>query len=167
MSEWKTIKDYPDYEISDYGVIVSHKYGKPRIMKTRKDKHGYLLVGISKNNVTKTATVHRLVAETFIPNPNNLPVVRHLNDIPDDNSVSNLAWGTPKDNTADLIKNGNHCVKGPKRRRETVFEKDDKHYEFNSLSEGCRKLKLNLGHADEVANGHRKTTGGYNIRFKD
>lgn len=167
MSEWRTIKDYPDYEISDEGVIVSYKYKKPRIMKTRKDKEGYLRVGISKNNTTKTATVHRLVAETFIPNPDNLPIVRHLNDIPNDNKVSNLAWGTPKDNTADLIKNGNHCVKGPKRRRETIFEKDDKYYEFNSLSEGCKKLNLNLGHASEVAKGHRKTTGGYSVRFKD
>lgn len=167
MPKWKRIKDYPDYEISDDGIIISHKYKNPRIMKTRKDHDGYLLVGISKNNTTKTAKVHRLVAEAFIPNPNNLPVVRHLNDIPDDNRIDNLAWGTPKDNTADLIKNGNHCMKGPNKRRKVSFEKDGMIFHFDSICEGCRQLNLNNSHASQVAHGIRNMTGGYIVRFED
>ena len=49
--------------------------------------------------------LHRLVAMAYIPNPNNYPIVRHLNDNPLDNRLANLAWGTQKDNVKDSIKN--------------------------------------------------------------
>lgn len=166
MSEWREIEGYPDYQVSDDGKIKSFKYKSERIMKTRKDKDGYLLVGLSKNNNVKTMKVHRLVAETFIPNPDNLPVVRHLNDIPNDNRLENLAWGTDKDNTNDLIRNGRHCWTGPRKRRITVFEKDGIKKEYSSLSEGCKDNNVRIGHASSVARGKRNHTGGYKIYYK-
>lgn len=69
-------------------------------IKTRKDKDGYLIVGLTNLNGTlTTARVHRMVAETFIPNPSNCPVVNHKDNIKDNNDVSNLEWVTISYNT--------------------------------------------------------------------
>ena len=84
---------------------------KRRIRKTdRKMSKGYpiavLVAGAQKK---RTATVHRLVAEAFVPNPDNLPFIRHRDDNPLNASASNLLWGTPQDNARD--KRCPHCKK--------------------------------------------------------
>ena len=70
------------------------------------DGDGYLVVTVRKDNKPFVARVHRLVAKTFIPNPNELPIVRHLDDSKQNNHASNLAWGTVQDNASDAIRNG-------------------------------------------------------------
>lgn len=103
---WKRIKGYDSYEVSDRGRIKSNVYKEPRILKTWTNQHGHQYVGITDNRGNKKKVlVHRMVAETFIDNPNNYPIVRHLNDIPDDNRVRNLAWGTQHDNHMDAKRN--------------------------------------------------------------
>lgn len=78
-------------------------FWKGRILKTgRKNSKGYPIVGLSIGNKVLTKTVHRLVAQAFIPNPHNYPMVRHLDDVPVHNWVENLAWGTQHDNVLDL-----------------------------------------------------------------
>lgn len=100
------------YYVTNYGDVISFMQREPRLLKTWSNKVGHLYVGISnENGTTEKYLVHRLVAEAFIPNPNNYPVVRHLNDIPWDNRIENLAWGTQKDNVADMYRNGNAYVK--------------------------------------------------------
>ena len=69
---------------------------------------GHLYVSFTKAGKRDTFLVHRLVAEAFIPNPENLPLVRHLNDVPGDNRLENLAWGTKRDNSYDAVRNGLH-----------------------------------------------------------
>lgn len=107
--EWKELSKYPGYYISINGELYSKngRYGKcgyikPRINK--KTKRYEVSVFDKKHNKHKE-TISRLVAKTFIPNPNNLPIVRHIDDNPDNNHVSNLAWGTQKDNMQDAIRN--------------------------------------------------------------
>ena len=63
-------------------------------MKLGHRRDGYLNVGLSKNNVTKTKTVHRVVAEAFIPNPNNLEMINHKDEDRTNNNVENLEWCT-------------------------------------------------------------------------
>lgn len=70
------------------------------------DKRNYLKVKLTKNNKPTSYLLHRLIALTFIPNPNNFQIVRHLNDVHNDNRIENLCWGTNKHNTEDAIKNG-------------------------------------------------------------
>ena len=66
---WKDIRDYEGiYEISNFGRVKREK----KILKSSKNSMGYYLVSLSKNGKSKTYSIHRLVAETFIPNPSNL-----------------------------------------------------------------------------------------------
>lgn len=94
--EWKWIEGFEGkYEISSLGRIKSYatcingKYLNPRY-----DKDGYLHIGLSMGSrgLSKDVRIHRLVAEAFIPNPDNYPVVNHINGIRDDNRIENLEW---------------------------------------------------------------------------
>lgn len=106
---WKPIKGYEGlYEVSNKGnvrsvdryVMNGNRYcllkGKPR--KTYLISTGYLMVDLCKNSQRTHYLVHRLAANAFIPNPNNLPCIDHINTIKTDNRVENLRWCTRKEN---------------------------------------------------------------------
>lgn len=100
---WRQIKGYENlYEVSNLGRVKSlPRYGTinvARIIKLNHKKSGYVNVTLTKNNSKRTFRVHRLVAEAFIPNPNNKKQVNHINGDKKDNSVSNLEWSTPSEN---------------------------------------------------------------------
>ena len=90
---WKDVKDYEGhYQVSNQGRVKSIKFRKEIIMKPERNKFGYLAIGLRKNGEHKLFTVHRLVAQTFIPNPDNLPEVNHIDENKENNSVQNLEW---------------------------------------------------------------------------
>lgn len=90
-----TIKGYEGlYEIDRQGNVYSERTG---LMKCYID-HGYVKIGLTKNHVRKNYYIHRLVAGAFIPNPNNLPEVNHIDGNKQNNSVNNLEWITSKEN---------------------------------------------------------------------
>lgn len=159
MAKWRTIKDFHDYQISDNGEVKSLKHGKEMILSSTNDGKGYLMVSLSKDGKNIIKRIHRLVAETFIPNPNNLPVVRHLNDISNDNRLENLAWGTVKDNIADSIRNNLHP--STKRRIKIISIKSDDIRKYNSQADAGRDLGIITSHINECVNGKRKSAGGY------
>jgi hypothetical protein len=87
--------------------VLGNVYGLDgRILKAGKDKKGYLRVVLSIDNKLCTKKAHRLVAQTFIPNPKNKPFVNHINGVKSDNRVHNLEWVTAKENTKHAIDNG-------------------------------------------------------------
>ena len=93
MENWKDIKGYEGlYQISDQGNVFSVRSNK--ILKLGLKSGGYKKVNLSKNGLTKTYTIHRLVAEAFIPNPNNLPCINHKDERLSNNCVDNLEWCT-------------------------------------------------------------------------
>lgn len=87
---FKTIKGYENYQIDENGNIlntVTHKMLKGSI-----GEHGYKYYRLSKDGVKKMFYAHRLVAETYIPNPENLPVVNHKDGNKQNNNIDNLEW---------------------------------------------------------------------------
>jgi hypothetical protein len=103
---WKDINGYEGYyQVSNLGRIKSligwngHKYiHREKIIKQLHRTNGYYFVGLHKNQNTITIDVHRLVALTFIPNPQNYPCVMHKDENLLNNNVNNLEWGTQKEN---------------------------------------------------------------------
>ena len=95
---WKCVNGYEEYLVSNYGNIKSRKYGKEKMLSFTKDKDGYYKVKLYKNKKCKVAYIHRLVAETFIDNPNNYNVVNHIDENKQNNNVKNLEWCSIKYN---------------------------------------------------------------------
>lgn len=97
------MKDIPGYEglysVTEDGRVWSH-VGRGRYLKPGGDGNGYLFVSLYKDNKYKNYKVHRLVAQAYLPNPDNLEQVHHKNGIRTDNSVANLQWVSSNKNLA-------------------------------------------------------------------
>lgn len=93
---WKDIAECPKYQASTFGNIRNKETGT--ILKPGTSGWGYLQVNLYYNSKSHTRYIHKLVAETFIPNPENKPEVNHENGIKTDNSVTNLCWATYGEN---------------------------------------------------------------------
>lgn len=98
MNNWKQIDGYDNYSISTNGQIRNDKTG--RILKPVEQRTGYMQVTLSKKGEKKTYLIHRLVMETFVPNPDkeNLVDINHKDYNKTNNSVDNLEWTTHKQN---------------------------------------------------------------------
>lgn len=96
---WKDIPWYVwHYMISNLWRVISLKHNKKRILSNRYNSLWYIQCILQDHWRTKQPMVHRLVCESFIPNPNNLPQVNHINWIKSDNNISNLEWVSSQDN---------------------------------------------------------------------
>ena len=146
--EWRTIEGYEGlYEVSNLGRVRSldmyvkcgygnYRLHKGKVLSPTKDTNGYLRVVLSCNGKHKSITVHRLVAQTFILNPDNLPEVNHKDEDKTNNNVDNLEWcnrkyninyGSRKDKVRDTkIKNG--CWTG---LRSGLSKKEYNHKYYN------------------------------------
>ena len=96
---WKDVFGYEGlYQVSNIGRVKSLKYGKERILKPLKDGGGYIFVHLCKNGERKMYKIHRLVAFTFLTNPQNLSDVNHKDEDKTNNSVQNLEFCDKKYN---------------------------------------------------------------------
>lgn len=125
QEQWKPIKGYEGlYEVSNLGRVKSlpkyHNCGKQGYMQSEKNlkqikqNSGYLCVCIYKNGIGKKYLIHRLVAETFIPNPENKTQVNHLDGNKENNCIDNLEWVTQKENIQHAYKTGLHNTQASK-----------------------------------------------------
>lgn len=99
--EWKNIKGYSNYMVSNMGRVKNLNYnhtGREKILKSSVDKIGYMYVGLCKNGKVKYFKVHRLVAEAFYGEIPKGMQVNHINEIKTDNRLENLNLMTPKEN---------------------------------------------------------------------
>lgn len=93
-----------NYLINEKGVVISRKTGKE--MALEKTAKGYIRVTLTSNKVKRKHRVHRLVAEQFLPNPNNLPQVNHIDGDKTNNHINNLEWCTQSENIQHAYKTG-------------------------------------------------------------
>lgn len=95
MEGYVPLKNFEDlYFISEAGIIRKKNL---KIINSRIDETGYEVVSLTKDNVTRSLPLHKLIAQTFIPNPNDLPMVVHINRDGLDNRIENLKWVSRKD----------------------------------------------------------------------
>lgn len=131
----KEIKNYPDYFIDENGDIYSNKSGLLKKMKPWLDtKKNYLIIGLMQNGKRKRLLVHRLVALTFIPNPNNLPEVNHKDKNKLNCNVDNLEWCTRIDNlkdSYDTLSSTRNFVECE------LFVNNEKIDKFHSIKDAC------------------------------
>ena len=173
---YKAIKGYEGiYEVNESGQVrsvdrmtkckgggVRKREGKE--LKLQKNHYGYGTVLLSKNGVAKTFQVHRIVAETFLPNPENLPEVHHKNHIRNDNRAENLQWATRAKQKYEHWKSA--MSKGRKKTKLRVVGHGINKV-FASSMELQRELGINQSYAFQIAKGKYKQTKGYRIFYAD
>ena len=114
MENWRFIKENNDYMVSDHGRIMSLKKPQKKILSSSLLHNGYEAIYIYQKGIHAARYVHRLVAETFIPNPKKLPQVNHLDGNTLNNHVSNLEWCDAYDNLMHAIRTGLRPVNVPR-----------------------------------------------------
>ena len=185
---WKNIDGFDGYQVSNRGEVRSYldrNYGlvdKPHFLKPREvNEFGHSHVALYKDKIQYNKSLHRIVAKAFLPNPNNYPLVRHLNNNPRDNRVENLAWGTYKDNTKDSIDTGtfhynyhnftrDEIEKSVETNRTPVKAIDIETGEeqcYKSQQEAARCLHLSQGNINMALNGLRRRAGNYTFEYID
>ena len=169
---WKDIKGYEgEYMVSNLGRILSLLGKSPRLLKPRYNKLGYARVSLHARN---DKLIHRLVADAFLGNPDNLPEVNHLDENPSNNIVTNLEWCTHKDNI-----NYGSCQKRARATQSKTFpQKNRKDCSksvlcvetgdtFLSINEAERVLGISRILISKVCRGIRKSAGGFTFKFKE
>ena len=149
MNKEFDIPNHPGFKARVDGTIIG-KRGKP--MKGHIDRCGYQEVLFSENGKTNQYRTHRLIAETFIPNPNNLRDVNHKDGNKLNNNVSNLEWCSHKDNVAHSFKNGLQTKATNQYGTYTVLQDDDLQTILSLHSEGLldREIAERIGCSREL-----------------
>ena len=164
---WKDVSGYEGmYEVSNLGRVKSLKQGKERILKPKTEKCGHLHVGLYKNGEQKKYYVHRLVAQVFLSNPQNLPMINHKDDNPSNNQVENLEFCTAKYNS----NYGTRTQRQAEKLSKPViqFTKDGEFVrEWKSATDVQRNLGYNNGHISECCNRKRKSAYSFIWKYKN
>lgn len=174
MNENEVWKPYPEFsfiEGSSLGRVrtrdrmVSNGKGtrleKGRILKQRLTKNGYMDVEFRANGRTVNRLVHRIIASCFIPNPDNLPEVNHINCIRDDDRLTNLEWCDTSYNRRYREKYGISQTEAIGQPVYAINLATSKVSRFQSQREASRVLGVNNSHISSVIAGKRKTAGDY------
>ena len=162
----KDIKDYEGlYAVTEDGRVWSYKSKK--YLKPRTRANGYLEVSLCKGGKTKSHLVHRLVAIAYIPNPNKLPQVSHLDETRSNNNVNNLTWASAKDNC--------NMPEHKKRKSESHFNKAgskavlcvETNIIYPSMGEAARNMGCTSANISKACRQLNGKACGYHWRYAD
>jgi hypothetical protein len=165
---WKNIEGYENlYQVSNIGRVKSLGNGssnnsKERFLKSTKNTCGYLFVILYKEGKGKSHKVHRLVAQAFLPNHNNLPQVNHKDEDKTNNRVENLEW-------CDAKYNNNYGSRTEKRRKPILqFTKNNEFVRrWDSIIEVEKELGFKHSNISKCCKGKNKSVGGFIWGYAD
>lgn len=178
---WKDIKDYEGYyQISNLGNVRSIERTVKRIthsvkissklLKLRKTSNDYFNIQLCKDSGCKSKLIHRLVAEAFIPNPENKPEVNHKDGNKANNNVLNLEWNTSKENSQHSYDSGLSIgISGINNKNsKSIIQLDmtgNTQNKFACAREAYQKTGVHYKHISRCCLGKRKSAGGYVWKF--
>lgn len=163
--KWRPIVGFEEhYLVSNSGEVWSLRGG--RTLKPKIDRYGYKVVGLSVNGKLYHRTIHRLVAEAFVPNPNNLPTVNHINENKTDNRASNLEWASIADNVNHGTRNERMADTKCRLPVEQIFP-DGTTVRYKGVKDAYQKTGINRCCIALCCKNIRKTAGGYRWRYAD
>lgn len=170
MEIWKDVKGFEGmYEVSNLGNVKSLMYRKQnrnKLLKLELTWNGYQRAALGHSF---RKTVHRLVCELFVPNPENLPIINHINGIKTDNRAVNLEWVTQSDNVIHGLKvlgnpgsNTGHTGGKSKLSKACIQLKDGINIgTFEGASEAGRRTGISRASIIQVCNNKRLSAGGF------
>ena len=177
---WKDIKGYEGlYQVSNLGRVKRLKYIskdgrelKEKLFSLEYNPKNYVVVNLTINSITKPYYVHRLVAEAFIPNPENKPQIDHINTIKNDNRVKNLRWVNNKENSNNPItiihrkqsKSNYHSNKIKIIIKREIYCVELNKY-YKTIKEASEITGINKNNICKVLNKHGRTAGGYRWEY--
>ena len=179
---WKDVVGYKGlYQVSNLGKVKSYSRvvrckggfrtqpSKVLSPQTDKRKNFYNFVRLYKNGISKPFFVHRLVANAFIPNPQNIPQVNHKDGNKLNNNVDNLEWCSTRENCLHAFRLGLNTPQITHYRGVKAFRCDNNSFvgEFDSIHSAAKKLGLNVAHVCSVLHGRYKHTGGYYFEYNN
>ena len=207
MEEWRDIKGFEGkYQVSNTGKVKSLERMKwngkgyqkipEKILEGVDDGHGYLHVNLCKDGKETSCKVHRLIAQAFLPNPNNLPEVNHKDEDKTNNCVENLEWcsrsyninyGTRNKKASEKLKGKKHSeehikkisekLKGRKQSEEHIKKRSKPVFSvdkesglimwWQSVIEASRQTNINQGSIAKCCQGKRKSAGGHIFFYAD
>lgn len=158
---WKDIEEYEGlYQVSNLGRVK--RVTTERILKGCRDSKGYLQVNLCKQGCVSKKLIHRLAAQTFIPNSENKVEVNHIDENKTNNRVDNLEWSTRKENC-------NHGTRNERIGISIIATNINtcESTEFYGTNECARQLGLHQQNITKVLKGKRRQTGGYTFKYKE
>lgn len=175
MEVWKPVAD--GYEVSSLGNVRSSKRGRVRLLSPMVVAGGYSQIQLRIDKQSKKFLVHRLVAEAFIPNPENKPIVNHIDGNKHNNRVDNLEWVTQAENMrhavkSGLIKQGADSADAILTKKQvewirSVFVPRDTNFSAAALSRKfgvSKEVIARVVHGERYKNASGKIHGNYNDR---
>ena len=159
---WKTIKQNENYSINENGEVKNNISGK--ILKSFiNKKSGYKIIDLWRNNKCKKIALHRLIAETFIPNPLNKPTVDHKDGNRLNNSIDNLRWATYQE------QNSKFNTYGVRSEKITVTNINGTKLEFNRITDVAKYFNCNISNISQMLKkgtyGKRGKTRYYKFEY--
>lgn len=169
---WKNIPRYSYlYQASTYGRIRRHPrmvnnngtlcVKKGGLVSLRKAPRGYLRVRLYDNGKIHEEMVHRLVAETFLPNKKRLPSVTHKDGDKTNNHVENLAWSKYSEHNPARLQRKKACS----TKKAVIRDTGDATYTYSSLTEASKQTGISIQLISQCCHGKLKTAGGFKWRF--
>ena len=163
----RIISEFENYAVDENGNVFNVK--RRRQLITAKDRNGYISVALSKEGKVVRKKVHRLVAEAYIPNPQNLPQINHKDENKENNSVNNLEWCNARYN--NFYGNSKPTVRAQEARKKAVcqYSVDGKLINvFESATEAQRKTGIHQSNISKCCLQRKNfhTAGGYVWKFK-